>query len=200
MLGHGDGPLVFRRDGDDARNSRSPGYDGPVTALRRRAAHPLVILAITLAVVAVGCGTGVGPSKPAGSPGRTGSGPTAVPGSPAVHASVRPPTTTETEFGTIYDSLPSTFPTLPGQEPAEMGAGPTSGSFAANMSVSDARKLIEVGLIAQGWHVEVGSPLEDGTVVLEATAAKGCKTEVRLAPLSGTVIMSVLYGASCPFS
>jgi hypothetical protein len=161
------------------------------------------MLAITLAIVAVGCGAGLSPSTPAGSPTRSGSGPSAGPGgpaSPAAHASVRPPTTTETEFGTIYDSLPSTFPALPGQEPAETGAGPTSGSFATTMSVTDARKVIEVGLIAQGWRVAVGSPLEDGTVVLEATAAQGCKTEVRFAPTSGTVIMSVLYGASCPFS
>jgi hypothetical protein len=159
------------------------------------------MLAITLAIVAIGCAAGLSPSTPAGSPARSGSGPNAVPGgpaSPAIRAS--PPTTTETEFGTIYDSLPSNFPTVPGQEPAETGAGPTSGSFATTLSVTDARKVIEVGLIAQGWRVAVGSPLEDGTVVLEATAAKGCKAEVRFAPTSGTVIMSVLYGASCPFS
>ncbi len=202
MLGHGGGPLVFRTGRPWPRaTTESPGYDGPVTALRRRAALPLPMLAITLAIVAVGCGAGLGPSTPAGSPTRSGSGPSAAPGgpaSPAVRAS--PPTTTETEFGTIYDSLPSTFPTLPGQEPAETGAGPTSGSFATTMSLTDARKAIEVGLIAQGWRVAVGSPLEDGSVVLEATAAKGCKTEVRFVPTSGTVIMSVLYGASCPFS
>ena len=159
------------------------------------------MLAIAVAVAAAGCATGPGRSTPAG-PAGSGSGPTAVPGGPASQpsASVRPPTTTETEFGTIYDSLPSTFPKLVGQEPAQTAAGPTSGSFAANMSVTDARKIIEVGLIAQGWRVAVGSPLEDGSVVLEATAAGGCKTEVRFTPLSGTVIMSVLYGASCPFS
>jgi hypothetical protein len=159
------------------------------------------MLAIAAVLAAAGCGSGPGRSTPAGPTG-SGSGPTAVPGRPASPpaASVNPPTTTETEFGTIYDSLPPTFPKLPGQAPAPTGAGPTSGSFVANMSVTDARKLIEVSLIAQGWRVAVGSPLEDGSVVLEATAAGGCKTEVRLAPMSGTVLMSVLYGASCPFS
>jgi hypothetical protein len=159
------------------------------------------MLATVVAVAAAGCAAGPGRSTPAGAAG-PGSGPTAVPGGAASQAaaSVRPPTTTETDFGTIYDSLPSTFPKLLGQEPAPTGAGPTSGSFVANLSVNDARKIIEVGLIAQGWRVAVGSPLEDGSVVLDAAGAGGCKTEVRFAPLSGTVIMSVLYGASCPFS
>ena len=201
MLGHGGGPLVFGAGRWRCATSGRRGYDDRVTALRRRAAHPLPMLAIAVAVAAAACGSGPGGSTPAGPIG-SGSGPTAVPGRPASQpaASVRPPTTTETEFGTIYDSLPPSFPKLPGQEPAPTGAGPTSGSFAANMSVTDARKLIEVSLIAQGWRVAVGSPLEDGSVVLEATGAGGCKTEVRFAPLSGTVIMSVLYGASCPFS
>jgi hypothetical protein len=199
VLGHGGGPLVFRAGPRRCATTRSRGYDDLVTALRRRAARPLLMLATAVAVVAAaGCATGPGRSTPAGP---AGSGPTAVPGGRASQAaSVRPPSTTETEFGTIYDSLPSTFPKLVGQEPAPTGAGPTSGSFVANMSVTDARKIIEVGLIAQGWRVAVGSPLEDGSVVLEATAAGGCKTEVRFVPLSGTVIMSVLYGASCPFS
>jgi hypothetical protein len=103
-------------------------------------------------------------------------------------------------FGVIFDALPAAFPKLAGQEPAETGDGATSGSFAVNLSPADASAAIEAALTAQGWSVDVGSPLEDGSVVLEAThAPAGCKTEVRFTPLSGTVIMSVLYGASCPF-
>jgi hypothetical protein len=175
-----------------------------VIALRRSAAGSVFpIVTITIAIVVSACGA-TGTTQPAASSARSASGPTAVPGgaaSQAVRPSIAPPTTTDTEFGKIYDALPPSFPKLLGQEPAETGAGPTSGSFAANMSVGDARRIIEVSLIAQGWTVEVGSPLEDGTVVLEATAANaGCKTEVRFTPRSGTVIMSVLYGASCPFS
>lgn len=171
--------------------------------LRRSAAgSAFLIVAITLAILLAGCGPAA--STPAASPARSEAGVTAVPGrlpSPVVGATIAPPTTTDTEFGRIFDALPPSFPKLLGQEPAETGAGPTSGSFAANMSVGDARKIMEVSLIAQGWTVEVGSPLEDGTIVLEATSTKaGCKTEVRFTPRSGTVIMSVLYGASCPFS
>jgi hypothetical protein len=128
---------------------------------------------------------------------------TAVPGgnaSTAAGPSVQLPTTTDTEFGTIFDALPPSFPKLPGQEPGETGSGPTSGSYAVNLSATDARTRIAAALTAAGWAVDVGSPLEDGTTVLEAThAPAGCRTEVRFTPLSGTVIMSVLYGASCPF-
>ena len=53
----------------------------------------------------------------------------------------------------------------------------------------------------KGWTVDAGSPLEDGTVVLEATGAPaGCKAEIRFTPVSGSLIMEVLFGASCPFS
>ena len=58
-----------------------------------------------------------------------------------------------------------------------------------------------LALAAQGYQVNVGSPLEDGTVVLDATGPDpACKIQVRFTPQSGSVIMTVLYGAACPFS
>jgi hypothetical protein len=171
-----------------------------VTALRRRLANPLVLVALAALVGACGPTT-TGPSaRPS-----TASTPalTAVPGGPAspvVGATAGPPTTTETEFGTIYDALPASFPKLPGQEPAETGDGPTSGSFALRMDSTAASKALRTALVAAGWTADVGSPLEDGTVILEAARQKGCKAEVRFTPRSGTVLMSVLYGAACPFS
>jgi hypothetical protein len=126
-----------------------------------------------------------------------------VPGGPSgrpAGTSVHPPSTTSTDFGQIFDSLPASFPKLPGQEPAETGEGPTSGSFAVNMDPGAASRAMQTALIAAGWTADVGSPLEDGTVVLEAARSSGCKAEIRFTPRSGTVIMSVLYGAACPFS
>ncbi len=176
---------------------------GRVIALRRRASDSLVpILAIALGVLLAACGSSASPS-----PARTASPApsiTAVPGvpaSPAVGASVAPPKTTDTAFGKIFDALPPSFPNLPGQKPADMGAGPTSGAFALTMDAAAASAAIKAGLQAQGWTADIGSPLEDGTVVLVGTGpTPGCKTEVRFTPTSGTVIMSVLYGASCPFA
>ena len=205
MLGLDDGPLVFR----PGAVSGTPRYDDPVTAPRRWAVDPLLpILAIAVAVGLIACGRSV-PATPKPSTAALPSAApsaelTAVPGGPSITtngASAGPPTTTETEFGEIFDALPASFPKLPGQEPAETGDGPVSGSFAVNMGADDAALAMAAALTRLGWTADVTSPLEDGTVVLDAThAPAGCRTEVRFTPRSGTVIMSVLYGASCPFS
>ncbi len=187
---------------------RAGGYDGRVTAPRRWAARSLLpILAIALALPGAACNpnTSSSPSRSATTPS-TAPVPslTAVPGgpsSPAVSAPASLPTTTETDVGRIWDALPPSFPTLPGQQPADPGAGPTSGSFVVNMTAEDAARAMAAALTSLGWTADVSSALEDGTVVLEAGGAReGCASEVRFTPMSGTVIMSVLYGAECPFS
>lgn len=178
-----------------------------MTVPRRRAARSLLpILAIALGMLAIACSP-----VPSGAPSRSATSGstapepslTAVPGGPSspTGSASGLPTTTETDFGRIWDALPPSFPTLPGQQPADTGAGPTSGSFALNMDAATASAAIRTALEARGWTVEVGSPLEDGTVVLQAGGAReGCAAEVRFTPMSGTVVMSVLYGAECPFS
>jgi hypothetical protein len=174
----------------------------------------LVLASVSVAIV-VACSPAIAPSSSpsAGPPGRSadsGSGGadlTPVPGGqPTPYLSIRvgpdAPDTTEVEgFGAILDELPAWFPALPGQEPADTGAGPTSGSFAVNMSADDASRDLAAKLTSLGWTADVASPLEDGTVVIEATGpSAGCSAEVRFTPSTGTVIMSVLYGASCPAS
>ena len=180
-----------------------------MTGLPRRAADRLrVVLGLALAVaLAVGCGS------PAPSRSTQASGSATTTPSPAASLTPIPggsvgdtpspsiPTTSTTEFGEIWDALPPSFPTLPGQQPATTAPGATSGSFAVDMDVAAAVPAVRTALEAQGWTVDVSSPLEDGTVVLTAAgSAVGCKTEVRFTPTSGTVVMSVLYGAACPFA
>ena len=202
--------LSFPGDPPNPAASPRPRYDDPVTAPSSRAA-------IRSAVRILGTAAGIVLLLAACSPTTTttarpsASGPsataspalTAVPGNPSgsPKPTIAPPGTTTTDFGTIFDRLPPTFPKLPGQEPADdTTGGPTSGSFVANTTVAAAVAGIRAALTTAGWTVDVGSPLEDGSVVLEATGARaGCRTEVHFTPLSGTVIMSVLYGASCPF-
>jgi hypothetical protein len=202
VLGHGEG-LVF------PAGPSAPGYDAGVTEPHRRAAHLLVpILTIVLGPLTVACGRGATVPTPRSTASATLAAPslTPVPGggttgapSGSAGASVSQ-TETTTAVDRIWDSLPPSFPKLLGQEPAETGVGPISGSFAANMDARTASKLIATLLEGQGWTVDVGSPLEDGTIVLEATGpAAGCKAEVRFTPQSGTVTMAVLYGTACPF-
>ncbi len=178
-----------------------------MTALGRRVADPLVaILAIMFTLFAVACGPS-GAAAPSSSPSPTPTTAqpslTPVPGGAGVGPTVAPtlPSTTQTAFGLIWDGLPSSFPKLPGEEPALTEGSPTSGAFAVNMDAAAASRAIDAELKAAGWTVDIGSPLEDGSVVLDATGARtGCKSEVRFTPSSGTIIMSVLYGAACPFS
>ena len=180
-----------------------------MTAPRRRAAHLLPpILAIALVVGAAACSPSASilPSRSAAASPSNAPTPslTPVPGgpsSPPAGASLGVPSTTETEFGRIWDALPPSFPVPPGSIRTDPPGGPSSGSFAVGMTVADAAQAMATALTALGWTVDVGSALEDGTVVLDAGGLReGCAAEIRLTPLSGTVNMSVLYGADCPFS
>lgn len=169
-----------------------------MTALRRRVA-PLLLVAVAVA----GCGTAVVPSVPrSASPRPSAAAPslTPVPGGKPTPVASRP-TTTETEFGTIWDGLPASFPKLAGQSQSEIGTD-ASEMFVVPGTAADAASRMQAELIARGWTVDAGSPLEDGSIVLEATGKPaGCKAEVRLTPPeSGIVLMSVYYGVKCPFS
>jgi hypothetical protein len=170
-----------------------------VTALRRRVALPVLLGAL---VALAGCGSTVAPSsRPTASPTVASPAPslTAVPGGkPTPIATL--PTTSQTEFGRIWDDVPSSFP-----RPAGASAGddpsPESAVFVALVGEpKGVSQGIGQALTRMGWSVDAGSPLEDGTIVMEATGSPdGCKAEIRYTPLGGSVIMRVLYGAACPF-
>ena len=173
-----------------------------MTELRRWAADPpILILAIVLVLLAVACGPSVTPSA---TPSAVAPSLTPVPGGSAA-ASASPiavtQTNTNTEVGRIWDSLPPSFPHFPDSVPTDPGGGPTSGTFAVGTSLQNAVGTMRAGLTSLGYNVDVGSPLEDGTVVLDAGGGENpeCRIEVRFTPLSGTTSMAVLYGASCPF-
>ena len=154
---------------------RARGYDGPVTAPRRWAARSLVpILAIALALLGAACNP-----TATGSPSRSATTPstapvptlTAVPGgpsSPAGSAQASLPTTTKTDFGRIWDALPPSFPTLPGQQTADPGTGPTSGSFVVNMTAEDAARAMAAALTNLGWTADVASRSEEHTSELQS--------------------------------
>ena len=182
-------------------------YDAAVTAPRRRAAHPLQpILGTLLALIVVACS----PASASPPPPATATAPslTPVPGGPAspvIGATVGPPTTSNVEgFGEIWDALPASWPKFPGQSQSEIGSDASEmfvvkGDPAA-LAIQLRRTLEQRG----GWTVDIGSALEDGTVVLEAIGApEGCRVRARFSPNSpgddlGTLL--VYYGASCPWT
>jgi len=170
-------------------------YDAVVTA-RAVAA----ILIVSIAIVA---GCGASNPKPPASPSSTSSGQpslTPVPGVASAAGASPSVLQTSTELGRIWDQLPPSFPRLPGATPTDLPEA-VSGAFAIPASEPEAAaEALRVALTNQGYRVEVGTPLEDRTVVVTAGDTSGtCRIEARLTPRSGTVIMSVLYGAACPY-
>ncbi len=195
-------------------------YDARVTPDRSPVpVRILAIVALFAVTIVAACGPDAAPAgtaspatgaaTPARSPAAGATEPdlTPVPGgqpTPFLSIGIGPDqlNTTDVEgFGPILDELPASFPRLAGQEPADAGGGPASGSFVVNSTPRAAAADLAAKLTAVGWSADVASPLEDGSVVVEATGqAAGCKAEVRFTPASGSSLMLVLYGASCPAS
>ena len=55
-------------------------------------------------------------------------------------------------------------------------------------------------LDSEGYRTDQSGPLEDGSFVLDSTgAAAGCRVQTTLTPQSGTTLVTILFGAACPF-
>ena len=206
-----------------ATNPAQRSYDEAVS-VRHRLVRIAVARAATLALASgllVACGSSpvppapsgpsVGPptapsatasvAKPSLTPGQPSLTP--VPGAPSSAPPTPLPSTTNAEFGRVWDALPPSWPEMPGQSESEIASGASAGLNVNGAPVALA-KLLATELERRGWHVDVGSPLEDGTVVVDAThAPAGCKVEARFsgdAAASDPGTLIVYYGAACPFS
>jgi len=108
---------------------------------------------------------------------------------------------TDTDWGRIWDKLPSGFPTYPGATTSDEAA---SGPASATMVVggTDAKKVaswMNEQLGSHGYAVDGSqAPLEDGSYVLVATGTAGCRAQITVAPLGGLTAITILYDAACP--
>ncbi len=177
------------------------------TRRRLAAASRFTIPAIVLALLAVACtATGATPVPSAAPSAAAATSTSPSPISDGVGGSPHPigsptQTDTQTEVGRIWDAVPSFFPRISGAVATETGGGPSSGTFAVGTDLAAAVATMKAGLQALGYNVDVGTPLEDGSIVLDAGGGEDpdCRIEVRFTPLSGTITEAVLYGAACPF-
>jgi len=178
------------------------GRHSPVNRLVTRL--PLTV-GVAFALLVVGCNqatptprTGI-TSSPAGP---TASVEPSAPSSDAASSSsTRPVGQTETDWGPIWDSLPTAFPVYPGVTPAEeTETGPASAAFA--LEGVDARTVaswMEAELERAGYRTEsLNGPFEDGSFVLESTSLADCRIEVVTAPLGSLTTVTIRYGAACP--
>ncbi len=162
-----------------------------------------VLLIAALALLAA-CGPGsTSTTKPVAATGAGTAEPeTPAPTSVAVSTEAALADQTDTDWGRIWDKLPAGFPMYAGSTAADEAAtGPVSGIYA--LPTGDAATVanwFKDQLTAAGFSTEaLTGPLEDGGYVLDSTGSEpGCRTEVTVSPLGGTISVTILYGAACP--
>ena len=164
------------------------------------------------AVALAGCGTSSS-SGPVSSPANAAAGtPAGSPSGAAPSAALTPvpttagsgsgqqPTQTDTEWGRIWDAIPRSFPRYPGSSESA-GIGPASATFDVPADVPTATSWMASGLEAVGFRTTVSGPGEDGSMTLDSVGpAPGCMARTTIAKTGGTTTMTILFGASCPFS
>ena len=111
---------------------------------------------------------------------------------------------TDTDWGPIWNDLPPGFPLPPGGEPLESGAGPvtaawTIASGAGANPIGTAQFYVDA-FSAAGYGGGREGPLEDGSYTAWASNGYGCDILVTATPRAEETLVTVLYGAGCPFS
>ena len=174
---------------------------------------PSALLSFSLALLVAACGGSAATSAPAGeataapatapAPGTPTAmpEPTEVPGGASVTPDPLPDdtTTTETEWGTILDAVPATFPVLPGAQPAESPDEPVSAAWISDTSIDEAATWYRDALEAQGLStMGLSDPLEDGSRVLDTVAdIPECRIQTTFRPAGESTMITVRYAAGC---
>jgi hypothetical protein len=185
--------------------------DPMIPFLRARLSPALPAVALAALIAACG-GTATATPSPtdppttspaAATPGPTEAALTPVPGSSAEPAPSQAgvPTTTETDWGTIWDALPPSFPRDATWTPVDPIEGPASGAFAVGASGEEAAMTMQSALELGNYSTyTMSGPSEDGSYVIESIGeTEACRVETRVTPLSGTTHVRVRMTADCPF-
>ncbi len=109
---------------------------------------------------------------------------------------------TETEWGRIWDTVPAAFPVFPAATPSEEAAtGPASAVYVVEGSKADQiATWYQQAFETSAFHTDsLSGPFEDGGYLLESSGDDpACRLSLTIAPLGGTVGLTLLYGAGCP--
>jgi hypothetical protein len=180
--------------------------DRHVKAAHARSAHAVAAMIVGALLVAA-CAATSAPSaatqpsiatQPSATPAPSSEVSQAPATSPAASAPGPVVGQTDTDFGRIWDSLPPSFPRYPGAKPTEP-TGPASATLVIPSDVQTATSWMKAALDAGEWVTIVGGPLEDGSMALESAGTGDCDANTRIAKVGGVTIMTILYGAACPF-
>jgi hypothetical protein len=171
-----------------------------------RAFATCLAILVAVSIAAEGCATSTStPSQSAAAAATPSVAPTATelesgpidetpgPGSSGI-------TQTDTEWGRIWDALPRSFPVYPGaEETTDIGA-PATEQFVVPANVTTATTWMKNALDATGLRTTVSTPLEDGSRTLDSVGPNGCAVRTTIAPTGGVTLMTILYGAKCPYA
>jgi hypothetical protein len=107
--------------------------------------------------------------------------------------------TAETEWGTILVNLPEGFPRYPGSAGVDPMDGPATDALEVVAPVDEVAAWYQGAFDELGWsHIDLGSPLEDGTQVLDlGSDLPECRVQLTFRPLGESTMIIVLYGAGC---
>jgi hypothetical protein len=107
--------------------------------------------------------------------------------------------TVETEWGTILVNLPEGFPVYPGAAAVDSMDGPATHAWEATAPPDEVAGWYAATFEELGWsRIDLGSPLEDGTQVLDlGTDLPECRVQLTFRPLGGSTMIILLYGAGC---
>jgi hypothetical protein len=110
------------------------------------------------------------------------------------------PSVIETGWGPIWDRLPAGFPVHPDSLPSETSTGPVTAVHIVDIDdVAEVTSWMQAALEEATYSTEaLSGPLEGGTFVIDSVGDAGCRIEVTLAPLEGSTLVTVRYGADCP--
>jgi hypothetical protein len=209
-------PVALGRDGVLARPGASPDPDQDDRVTRSTQRSPRVSLLAGI-LVATALGVACSESGPTPSPAAASSQP-----SPAASPAASPPpaeltpvpggmtaspdqprgtaTQTDTPWGRIWDALPDSFPRAGASSPVDATQGPASAAFSVPAGLAEVTAAMKSALDAAGYNTDQSGPLEDGSFVLDSIGSTaGCRVKTMLAPQSGSTLMTILFGAGCPF-
>jgi hypothetical protein len=76
-----------------------------------------------------------------------------------------------------------------------------SAAFVVDAKPAEVTAAMKRLLDTAAYTTDQSGPLEDGSFVLDSTGASaGCKVQTTLAPQAKTTLMTILFGAGCPFA
>ncbi len=135
--------------------------------------------------------TGPSPSSTQVAGGDTGS-PAASPGTFTV------------AWGEAWDALPSGFP-IPSDadvaDPGDPADGPVSGAFVSDRTPDEVATQVKAALNAAGYSTEaLSGPSENGALVVDAVGLDpACRIQATVRPFGTRTMLTVLFGAACPW-